>query len=100
MTIEITSLRLEYGSTTPFVGVEHPRISWKTATDAPDWEQASAELSWTIDGTETLATVPGRGVRLRRVAVRRARAPAAAGCCACGAPGPTAPSARGATRCR
>ncbi|MDQ0373392.1 alpha-L-rhamnosidase [Cellulomonas humilata] len=60
MTTEITSLRLEYGSATPFVGVERPRISWKTATDVPDWEQASAELSWTTDGVESFATVAGR----------------------------------------
>lgn len=58
MTIDIASLRLEYGSE-PFVGVSAPRISWKVTTDVPDWTQTDAELSWSSEGSEERAALRG-----------------------------------------
>ena len=41
----------EYRTDTSFVADPRPRLSWDTATDSPDWQQAHAELRLTRDGT-------------------------------------------------
>lgn len=58
MTIAISSLRLEYAAET-IVGVAAPRVSWKVETDAANWTQAAAELSWSSGGAEERAALEG-----------------------------------------
>ncbi|GAA2135439.1 family 78 glycoside hydrolase catalytic domain [Glycomyces algeriensis] len=50
----VHGLRAEYRTDAPFVGTSRPRLSWKTATTATNWTQASAEIEWRRgDTTET-----------------------------------------------
>ena len=42
-----------------FVADPEPRLTWRTATDAPDWVQQSAELELTTPSGIQTASVPG-----------------------------------------
>ena len=70
MTPTVTSVRLEYRSDSGIVGVPRPRASWKVATDAPGWTQASAEIEWSAGPDRQTATVAGHASHLVAVAVR------------------------------
>ncbi|AQP46554.1 alpha-L-rhamnosidase [Tessaracoccus aquimaris] len=56
----VSAPRLEHGdSEAGNVAVAAPRVSWTSATEVPNWEQASAEISLTTHRGTTSATVAG-----------------------------------------
>ncbi|HEX5994639.1 MAG TPA: family 78 glycoside hydrolase catalytic domain [Jiangellales bacterium] len=59
MTLAVTAVRLEYRSDSPVVGVPRPRVSWKVATDTPEWTQAAAEMEWVIEDSRHVAALSG-----------------------------------------
>ncbi|ADD42552.1 alpha-L-rhamnosidase [Stackebrandtia nassauensis] len=56
----VHALRAEYRTDSAFVGTDRPRLSWKTATTAPDWTQRGAEIEWRRESDSTVARVDGR----------------------------------------
>ncbi|GAA1671666.1 glycoside hydrolase family 78 protein [Glycomyces endophyticus] len=61
--MHVHDLHTEYRTSSPFTAAARPRLSWKTATAAPGWIQAAAEIEWRRAQSEA----PGEAVATARV---------------------------------